>query len=254
MSTLEAMQCGKLPYYQTMEQNEEFVTTFLTAIKSIVTESPHSTAIIQFVTLLFSSKPYRDDQLNRTKNYLQNQSLCSSLAAANKKVIAHANGKISTHLLTFITQSQQTSAAKQLNAVLYSLRKPNESITPTVDQALRRAAAWGRIFELKALIRYIATHDTGISINSRDQEKQRTALHWATMTDNLAAVKILIMAGANVNIKDSEGNTALEIATAKKFTAITELLLTNSVTNANSVVDKENIQTSTNSCMGYQAN
>ncbi|KAG8715687.1 Nuclear import receptor [Ceratobasidium sp. 423] len=60
-------------------------------------------------------------------------------------------------------------------------------------------------------------------VNSRD-EFEYTPLHLATDRGHLEVVRLLLDKGADVSLKDQDGDTSLEIATAAKHQAIAELL------------------------------
>ncbi|KDN51501.1 hypothetical protein RSAG8_00046, partial [Rhizoctonia solani AG-8 WAC10335] len=60
-------------------------------------------------------------------------------------------------------------------------------------------------------------------VNSRD-EFEYTPLHLATDRGHLEAVRLLLDKGADALLKDQDGDTSLEIATAAKHQAIAELL------------------------------
>ncbi|CEL52223.1 Acyl-CoA-binding domain-containing protein 1 OS=Arabidopsis thaliana GN=ACBP1 PE=1 SV=2 [Rhizoctonia solani AG-1 IB] len=60
-------------------------------------------------------------------------------------------------------------------------------------------------------------------LNSRD-EFEYTPLHLATDRGHLEVVRFLLDKGADVTLKDQDGDTSLEIATAAKHQAIVELL------------------------------
>ncbi|CUA72433.1 hypothetical protein RSOLAG22IIIB_01102 [Rhizoctonia solani] len=60
-------------------------------------------------------------------------------------------------------------------------------------------------------------------VNSRD-EFEYTPLHLATDRGHLEVVRLLLDRGADASLKDQDGDTSLEIATAAKHQAISELL------------------------------
>jgi ankyrin repeat protein len=69
--------------------------------------------------------------------------------------------------------------------------------------------------------------DHKADVNAVD-ENGLTPLHYATLTDNVVGVKILLIHGAHPDVRDAiEGNTALTIAVAEGFQDVVETLLAN---------------------------
>ena len=62
-------------------------------------------------------------------------------------------------------------------------------------------------------------------VNVKDGEKERTPLMWAAEKGNIWLIKILLEAGADVNLQDKDGNTALIIATISKKKDVACMLL-----------------------------
>jgi hypothetical protein len=226
LSTLEAMQDRKLTYYQDLPNNVQFVMAYLVAIKSIVANDSSLAGvlpqmIIELSDLLFASKPLNQKDMARTQDLLRIPSLVSHVIATNQTILNQANGKIAPKLLGFICGSRSTQDQSQLATVCASLRKPGEQGSPTHDQALRRAAAWGKLFELKVLIKSMSTSD----LDKKDAAFARTALHWAVEGKNLDGVRALVKAGASLNIQDKEGKTPLHKAVIKGDKAMIKLLI-----------------------------
>lgn len=230
MSTLEALQDGKLPYYQDLSINTHFVNSYLLAIESICSSNilPGTTpimlgTIVQLSKLLFADKPLRPDDLQRTETLLANKDVSAALITANQLALKKANGTLAPRLLGFIGQPNHTDAQQQLNKICHSLRKPGELHAPDRTQALRRAAAWGRIFELKAIARSMSPAE----INNCDTTGQtRTALHWAAIKGSVDCASILISRGAEVNKQDAAGKTALHYAVQAGNRELIRLLVT----------------------------
>ncbi len=106
-STLEAMLDDKLPFYQTSEDNVDFVSSYLLAVKSIVANDSSLIGcmpqlIIELSSLLFADKPLSLLQAQRTEKLLQISSVNSHLLQVNRNIVEQANGKIATRLLGFI--------------------------------------------------------------------------------------------------------------------------------------------------------
>ena len=77
------------------------------------------------------------------------------------------------------------------------------------ETPLHGAAAWGRTSMVRYLLSVGARHDIQ-ALNTCNM----TPLHWAARA-NLETVKVLLKAGADRNAKDTQGNTAYDIA--KKY-------------------------------------
>lgn len=56
----------------------------------------------------------------------------------------------------------------------------------------------------------------GATINKQDKFHGNSALHWACQTGNHTAVKMLLEAGADLNLKNAQGQTALDVALSAK--------------------------------------
>jgi ankyrin repeat protein len=67
--------------------------------------------------------------------------------------------------------------------------------------------------------------DGGAVVNARDPNTAETALMWATKARNAETVRVLIRAGADLNVRDNERRTALVIARSSGDAAIVQLLL-----------------------------
>ncbi|KTD43689.1 Dot/Icm T4SS effector AnkY/LegA9 [Legionella quateirensis] len=214
MSAIEAMNDKKLPYYQTLPNNTNFVASYLLAVKDIASNDSSLIGampqiIIELSNLLFADKPLSLSQVNRTKDLLSISSVPSRLIETNQKIIKIANGTLAGQLLSFIGNPTHTKLHRQCVSVCQSLRKSGEINSPVYDQALRRAAAWGRIFELKVLIKSMSVED----ISKQDISGKRcTALHWAVLQKQIDCVNLLILAGAKLNTQDINGKTPLHYA------------------------------------------
>lgn len=212
-STLEAMRDRKLTYYQDMPNNTTFVSAYLIALKSLVSNDTTLSAsmpylIIKLSKLLFKEKPLIRKKAWQIQGLLSMDEISSKLIDVNQTIIEQASGKLAPRILGFLMGDRKTKDAKQLAIVCSSLRKSGETGSPVHDQALRRAASWGRLFELKVLIKFLSTAE----LNKVDSTYQRTALHWAVIAKNLDCARALIQAGASLDNIDKSGQTALHKA------------------------------------------
>lgn len=212
-STLEAMRDQKLPYYQDMDNNTEFVAAYLIAVKSMVSSDASlfgiiPQMIIELSSLLFANKPLSRMDMERTDTLLKLSSINSRLVNTNQAIIDKASGKIAPRLLGFLGESRKTNDYFQLVRVRASLCKSGETDSPIHDQALRRAAAWGRLFELKVLIKSAPQPD----LDKTDPAYGRSALQWAVTNKHFDCARALIKAGASLDLQDKGGQTALHKA------------------------------------------
>lgn len=211
-STLEVMQDGKIPFYQLLENNTEFVASILLAVKSLAPEYPNPNLLLNLSALLLCQKPLKDVEAKLTEVLLKDDSSRANLIAINKRIIDKASGTIGRHLLSVVQANRDTKDDEQVELVCESLRVDKDTSRPECDKALRRATATGRMFETKVLVRHISQSSLGITINQQDPVKKRTALHWAVIANDIDTVRLLVQANASMNLRDSENNSPLEIA------------------------------------------
>lgn len=225
-STLEAMRDKKLTYYQDMDNNREFVAAYLIAVKSIVFTDTSLVGtmpqlIIELSGLLFAKKPLNKVDINRTDTLLKMDSVNSRLVSANQAIIDKASDKIAPRLLSFLGKARKTNDSIQLAHVCASLRKSGELGSPVHDQALRRAATWGRLFELKILINSLSKLD----INKVDPTYGRSALQWAVANKNFDCARLLVKTGVSLDLQDKNGETALHKAVKQGDRQMIKLLI-----------------------------
>ena len=212
-STLEVMRDKKLPYYQDMDNNTEFVAAYLIAVKSMVSSDTSlfgalPQMIIELSSLLFANKPLSRKDMERTDTLLRLDSISSRLVNTNQAIIDKSSGKIAPRLLSFLGESRKTNDPVQLAHVCASLRKTGETGSPVHDQALRRAATWGRLFELKVVIKSLSKP----ALDKTDPTYERSALQWAVANKNFDCARALVKAGASLDLQDKDGQTALHKA------------------------------------------
>ncbi|WP_133129979.1 Dot/Icm T4SS effector AnkY/LegA9 [Legionella yabuuchiae] len=225
MSTLEAMQDRKLTYYQDISNNVSFVISYLMALKSLVYSDTSLVGLmpkfmVELSALLFESKPLKPADLDRARTLLEMTPVRERLADANQTLITKANGTLAPRLLSFIGAPKASRLEDQAAYALRSLRKQAET-TITQGQGLRRAASWGRLFELKILVRSMAPEE----LNAFDPTYKRGALHWAIHYGQYDCVQILIKAGALLDLQDKDDRTPLHHAVIKKDRKGVQLLL-----------------------------
>lgn len=88
------------------------------------------------------------------------------------------------------------------------------------DTALMKAACNGKKNVVKFLI------ENGADVNMKNYIGF-TAIHWAFDSEDLSIIELLVNAGADVNAKDITGGFPLSIAAAKGYYDIVRLLLSN---------------------------
>ena len=226
MSVVEAMQDGKLPFYQFLEHNKCFVKAYLKAVelmcasdKTLFAHLPDM--IIKMSELLFAPKPLSPAHKHELKELLAIEAVSDHLVEINKRVIAVENGRVARQLLSFIGNPQHTSVHHQCIAACMFLRKPGEHSMPLYDVALRRAASWGCLFELKVLLRSM----TRAEGSRQDSTHQRSALHWAVIGKQLDCARLLIKHGVDLDARDVDGRTPLHRAVFDKNREMIKLLV-----------------------------
>jgi pectate lyase len=95
------------------------------------------------------------------------------------------------------------------------------TLTETAEPplSLQEAAAIGDINMVSSLL------EKGESINGSDNSYQDTALHRAAISGHKEMVEFLLAKGADINAKNSEGKTALDVALDRNQKDIVELLV-----------------------------
>jgi hypothetical protein len=100
----------------------------------------------------------------------------------------------------------------------YSELNINSTSKTYKQTPLMKASSWG---DEKA-VRYLLEH--GAQINLRDK-LGRTALHLTIRPAHVETLKLLLEYGADIAIKDNEGNTPLHLAVLRQNEEITKILL-----------------------------
>ena len=128
--------------------------------------------------------------------------------------------------LELALRSRQESIAKSLIKHHVDVNKIDSNGLSLLHSAINRGDVYSSLFLV----------EQGISINlqSNREDGSRTALMYLASSSNLSsemlnlAEKIIGTANINVNLQDSEGNTALHIAISSKNTAVFKVILFNS--------------------------
>ena len=225
MSTIEAMQDAKLSYYEDMDINIYFVKAYLSAVEASCKKDDsltveNSSWITELSRLLFDKKPLENTQYIRIQELLLMTEVSQRLITINKMIIKNMNGNTARALLTFI--DQPVSDLQKLDLLVRAKKrfiKPTESWI-TDDQLLRRAAAYGDLFALKVALQYMKEE-----INRGCTKNQLTALHWALYEGKEDCAKMLVFAGALLNVQDRNGQTPLHIAIKKMNKNMIRLLI-----------------------------
>lgn len=227
-STLEVLKEGKLPFYQYLTINQHFVDSYLKNIKILIDEDtilPESqrSMIYNLAKLLFAPKPLPKTDLTLLHSLLNISGISSRLVEKNlsllsSKITAKSLGE---QILDFISVPSHSSLDKKVSEARLFLRKPGETDMPELATSIRRAALWGKLFELKILL-LVANKEI---LDSKDPKLGRSAIHWATTGQQRECVSILAKSGASVDLQDKEGKTPLHVAVFLKNRFLINLLL-----------------------------
>jgi hypothetical protein len=216
MSTLEVMHDKKLPFYQNTASTAVFEASYLLAVRSLISsrtslEDGMSHLIIDLSMLLFASKPLTENQMIRTRELLDTPSVSTSLIATNQQIIKQVNGTLSGQLVRFMQETTHTKLENQYLRVCKSLLRSTDTNFPSEDKALRRAATLGHLFKLKILIKFMAYIGADLSKTATSGLKN-TALHRAVTNGHADCVRLLIKAGASLDVVDTHGKTPVDYA------------------------------------------
>lgn len=224
-SVLEAMFDGKLTYYQNLDINIDFARSYLTALEDILKldsalDESLITSIFNLAVLLFAAKPLLKEEMELAHALLNTPEVEKALIATNQKLIKQVTGTLASSTLNFLKKPRLMQDTQQAFLVCASLKRLFECRNPSYAQALIRAASWGRLLELKVLIKVIPKE----ALNKKDYRYHYTALHCAVHAQQLDCVRLLILAGADINARDKEGKTCLHVAFKKGNKALIALL------------------------------
>lgn len=82
------------------------------------------------------------------------------------------------------------------------------------EENLREMAALGNVKAVRAYLR------NGVDMDSQNKMNGWTAMHWACARGQTAAVELLLGSGADVNIKNHKGETALDLCKSDQTRAL----------------------------------
>lgn len=93
-------------------------------------------------------------------------------------------------------------------------RYQGKDISPDLNKALRRAAAFGSKADVETLILL------GADVKSVGSRTGRTALHWAVVKNNANNIPLLMQHNASLHTKDRFGKTPAQYAAQSKFETV----------------------------------
>ena len=121
----------------------------------------------------------------------------------------------------FILAGGAIFGCEMMPVLLAAGADPHETNMPGGWNALTMAAR-SRYHNSGENVRYLVS--LGLDVNSRDELRGYTPLMHAAECENESAITALLAAGADVNAKNAEGKTALDIARNTRSEAVVKLL------------------------------
>lgn len=225
----EALIDGKIPYYQAVSNNQGFIDSYLASLKGLMmadSNTPISLKqeVLQLAAILMAEKPLSAVAHAKAKSGLGNDALVTKLSAMNTSLMKGAQKPIAPQLLPFLMAPVDEKVRdRQLAMALQKLRKPEEKESPTFEQGLRRAAAWGKLIELRVILS--CRQQKGINVNGSVANVGMTPLHFAVQNKQQAVINALLKHGADPMATDAKGRTALSIAIADESLPCLRLLM-----------------------------
>jgi hypothetical protein len=214
ISTLEAMQDGKLTFYQDLKINESFVTTYLAAVNDLISADPNNDSLVVVFELsgfLFAPKPLSKPDMKRMATLLQDKEASNELIGFNQKILRQAYGTLVPTVLDFIQRPKTTEDQKQLEEALKTTGRLGDGEVQTPVEALHRAIRCNNLLLLRILIKNYPAE-----INLPDLSNTGgTVLHTAVLNEKVEAAQLLLQHGANAALRNDMGQTPLHIAIAQ---------------------------------------
>ena len=134
---------------------------------------------------------------------------------------ADVNARDAEGNTAFIYAAGGRFGSKTMSALIAAGVDPHDT-NPADDSRAFIAAVRGEKYRCESNIRYLVR--LGLNVNSRDEMRGYTPLMHAAECENEKAITALLAAGADVNAKNAEGNTALDIARNTRSEEVVKLL------------------------------
>lgn len=155
--------------------------------------------------------------------------LCFVLSCAPTKEVRSKKGIHSTKQASsgmgageiYTKQGENKTTLDDVKARESTKGSAKKEVIPYVsvlDKDLRSACIEGDVSKV------ILSIEKGANVNSRDSDGD-TPLHLAVMFNNYEVAKVLITYGANVNARNKKGLTPIDIAKEKGYTELYSLLI-----------------------------
>lgn len=140
------------------------------------------------------------------------------------RVLLGVEGKEATDKMTMDPTAIVASNIDSTSTLPTSLRA-DINVVDEDGNTLLHWCSWYRNYTMTCfLLRYISLHDPQSDIIHRSNNKGQRPLHWAAMGGDLQCVNALLQAGAQTEVKDTDGFTPFIAAAQHGHTAVMEVL------------------------------